>query len=349
MSDKYLGDNLIFIISQPRSGSTLLQRMLSGHPDIASSAETWLMLHPVYGDREEGIETEYGAHWARLARNEFLENYTEGMTVYEDACRAWARTFYDNALQTSGGKIFIDKTPRYAMIIPELFRLFPQAKFVFLLRNPMAILASELNSFVKDQFNILSEFRSDLLEAPQQILDGIAQHDAAIVVRYEELVSDSEAQVRALSDKLGIDYVPEMLDYSGTPEAKGFMTDRVGIQKQNKPVTDSINKWKSMLDDPQQLHFAQSYLAALGKDIVEALGYDYASLDAELKSAGAPTGVYPWRLAINPIDGMSLRDRYTIRRFKRSREDGRIVGRVGAFFDLLRQVGREIATWFSKS
>ena len=44
MSDSYLGDNLIFIISQPRSGSTLLQRMLSGHADIKSAAETWLML-----------------------------------------------------------------------------------------------------------------------------------------------------------------------------------------------------------------------------------------------------------------------------------------------------------------
>ena len=48
MADEYLGENLIFIISQPRSGSTLLQRMLSGNKDIKASAETWLMLHPLY-------------------------------------------------------------------------------------------------------------------------------------------------------------------------------------------------------------------------------------------------------------------------------------------------------------
>ena len=51
MSDEYLGENLIFIISQPRSGSTLLQRMLSGNKDIKTSAETWLMLHPLYAVR----------------------------------------------------------------------------------------------------------------------------------------------------------------------------------------------------------------------------------------------------------------------------------------------------------
>ena len=42
---KYLGHDLIFVISQPRSGSTLLQRLLSGHSWIQTSAETWLMLH----------------------------------------------------------------------------------------------------------------------------------------------------------------------------------------------------------------------------------------------------------------------------------------------------------------
>ncbi|MDG1462128.1 MAG: sulfotransferase, partial [Gammaproteobacteria bacterium] len=155
MSNSYLGENLIFIISQPRSGSTLLQRILAGHPDIESSAETWLMLHPVFGNREHGIETAYGANWALLARNDFLENYTDGMSVYDEAVRAWAKTFYDAALEHSGGKIFIDKTPRYAMIIPELLQLFPKARFVFLLRNPLAVLASTLNSFVKDKLNIL--------------------------------------------------------------------------------------------------------------------------------------------------------------------------------------------------
>ena len=60
----YLGENLVFIISQPKAGSTLLQRLLAGHPDIQTSAETWLMLHPVYGLRTRGVAADFNANWA---------------------------------------------------------------------------------------------------------------------------------------------------------------------------------------------------------------------------------------------------------------------------------------------
>ena len=44
-----LREDLIFVISQPRLGSTFLQRLLAGHPEVQTSAETWLMLHPASG------------------------------------------------------------------------------------------------------------------------------------------------------------------------------------------------------------------------------------------------------------------------------------------------------------
>ena len=69
---QYLGENLIFLISLPRSGSTMLQRVLVGHSEIESSAEPWLMLPLVYSRRENGITAEYGGDWARLATDEFL-------------------------------------------------------------------------------------------------------------------------------------------------------------------------------------------------------------------------------------------------------------------------------------
>jgi len=350
MSDSYLGDNLIFIISQPRSGSTLLQRMLSGHADIKSSAETWLMLHPLYATRDQGITTEYGAKWAALAFNDFLEHYTDGQPVYDEAVRDWAKTFYENALAHSNGKIFIDKTPRYAMIISELLRLFPKARFIFLLRNPMAVLASEMDSFVKDDFNTLSVFQSDLMEAPHQIAAGIAQlGKKAIVIRYEQLVSNPENQMRALCAELGIDYCDAMLDYGSTPEAKGFMTDRVGIQQRTRPVTGSVGKWKLMVDDPQLLHFAQQYLQELGPELLNALGYPFEDILAVVgEGERNPKGLYPWRLAINCQDFFSMRDRYAQCRYRRRVTKGRLLGPVFALYDLwcetCRRFGRAIAT-----
>ncbi len=344
----YLGDNLIFIISQPRSGSTLLQRMLSGHADIESSAETWLMLHPLYANKDEGIKTDYGAKWAALALNEFMEHYTDGQPVLDDAVRAWAYTFYSNALKHSGGKIFIDKTPRYAMILPDLLRLFPKARFIFLLRNPMAVLASELNSFVKDNHHTLSVFRPDLLDAPEQILSAIKQlGDAAIVVRYEELVASPESEMQRIADALDLEYCEAMLDYSNTPEARGFMTDRVGIKQRSRPVPDSIDKWKAIAADPQQLHFAQQYLQYLGPDLVARLGYSYDEMLAVVGTGKRdPRGLYPWRLAITPGEEFSMRDMYTHRRFRRRQSDGPVLGELYAFGDLLGEIGRQIAADF---
>jgi hypothetical protein len=205
----YLGENLIFIISQPRSGSTLLQRILAGHPDIATAAETWLMLHPIYGTRKRGVSTEFNSVWAAHAVGEFLDNYAFGHATYDRGIRAFAQRVDGDALARSGRRFFVDKTPRYSFIIPDLYRLFPRARFIFLLRCPMAVLYSELNTYVKGNWPVLARFAPDLLDAPQSIVDGMALlGEAAIVVRFTELVVEPERQVRELCGRLGFDYHP---------------------------------------------------------------------------------------------------------------------------------------------
>lgn len=57
----------MFLISQPRAGSTLLQRILGSHPDIHTVSEPWLMLQPLYALRPDGYRAEYNEHLARNA------------------------------------------------------------------------------------------------------------------------------------------------------------------------------------------------------------------------------------------------------------------------------------------
>ena len=130
------GSNLIFLISLPRSGSTLLQRILGGHPDIATLAEPWVMLHPLYALKRAGIETEYDAVLAREALDDFLGQIDGGETAYVEGVRRFAGDLYARALARQGKRLFLDKTPRYYRIIPELRQVFPRAKFIILLRNP---------------------------------------------------------------------------------------------------------------------------------------------------------------------------------------------------------------------
>ena len=186
MPGEFLGEGLIFIISQPRAGSTLLQRMLSGHPDIATAAEPWLLLHPLYGLRQHGIQAEYNSQWAFKAVRAFLAEHADGAETYRDGLRAFAATVYGAALARQGKRIFLDKTPRYYFIIPELRTLFPQASVILLLRNPLAVLHSILTTWVKGDWPRLAQHAADLRVAPVRIADAIqTQGDAAIVVRGE--------------------------------------------------------------------------------------------------------------------------------------------------------------------
>ncbi len=141
------GGNLIFLISQPRSGSTLLQRVLAGHPEVMTVAEPWLMLHPFYALKHDGHTAEYDAALAREGLDDFLAQVEGGEDAYLEAVRGFAGSLYARALASGGKRVFLDKTPRYHHILPELRRVFPQARFVFLLRNPLAVLASTLDAW----------------------------------------------------------------------------------------------------------------------------------------------------------------------------------------------------------
>jgi hypothetical protein len=327
VSDKYLGDNLIFIISLPRSGSTLLQRVLGGHDEVVTSSEPWIMLHPVYGRRDTGISTEYSADWAALGVNEFLEHYTDGPDVYDDGIRAFANTIYSNAMQKGGGTRFIDKTPRYVMIIDELIRLFPEAKFIFLLRNPLSVLSSIVNTQIAHDLWTLERFSDELLSGPGAILEAIEKlGDKAITVRYEDFVMAPEENLKHICSALELSYKPEMLEYDNSAEKAGFMQDRTGIHQHSRPEKNRTESWREMLSSPQQLHFAQSYLRALGRETVDAFGYSYDELTEAVRAAAernrGKARIFPWQVAIKHPDQLGGRDQLAISFYRNHRDYG---------------------------
>ncbi len=333
MTDKYLGDNLIFIISQPRSGSTLLQRILSGHPDIGASAEPWFLIHQAYARTHIGITTDYSADWSALGINEFVRHYTDGDAVYDDAVRAFAKTLYGNVMQRQGVTRFIDKTPRYVMIVPDLIRWFPQAKFIFLKRNPLSVLASIVNTQIQNDLTTLERFNPELLEGPEAILRGIeALGDRAIEVSYEDFVTDPDADLQTICAALGIDYHPDLADYGDSPELKGFMQDRTGVTRHSRPEKTRAHGWKQMLRDPQQLEFARGYLAHLDADVVNRLSYDYDELVDAVREASrrhpAKGNILSWRVAIATQQAKRGADQFEMFRYRAIRDRGPVVGRV---------------------
>jgi hypothetical protein len=341
--NNYRGENLIFIISQPRSGSTLLQRILAGHPDILASAETWLMLHPLYIHKHEDIKTPYNSEWASIGVSEFIDNYTDAPEILDEANRRWAETIYGNALNKANKAYFLDKTPRYYFIITDLYRLFPKARFIFLLRNPMAVLASEFNTYVKDNWAFLSALAPDLLSAPNLILQGIKALGAdAIVLHYEQFVTNPEQNISILCDRLGIEFNISMLDYSKTKAPEGSLNDPVGIHQHSKPGSHSVDKWKQMAADPQKRYMAEKYLEALGKNTIEQYGYDFDGIKKQLSvkndDKSVTKNLFPWSIAITPRNEWTFKQKLRASDYNSIKEKGAIFGRIESVKKLFKHL-----------
>lgn len=282
---------LVFLVSQPRAGSTLLQAILAGLPGCRTAAEPWLMLPFIFALRETGHTAVYDATVAGRALNDFLGELPGGIRAYNAALRDMALRLYGEACRTEGKTWFLDKTPRYYYILPELGRVFPKARFIFLFRNPLAVLASILQTWIKSDWLRLSYFRDDLIAAPALLRDGLSQlQPRATAVHYERLVVAPEETVSELCRWLEQPYSPQLLDYGERPLPAGRYGDPTGVRRHERPTTASLESWQEMGRVAQTRHLAESYLDTLGPELLADIGYDAADLRARLITAPRPAG-----------------------------------------------------------
>lgn len=279
MTTKQEGDNLIFLISQPRAGSTLTQLILGTHPDIHTVSEPWLMLHPIYALRSSGYQADYDANLASDALTDFLRSLPNGEENYFEGLRRMYGYLYNHALSMTNKQFFLDKTPRYYNIIPELYRTFPKAHFIILLRNPLAVLFSIIDMTQRTNSGTLQDYTYDLLDAPSLLLSGINHlGERCHVLRYEALVTHPEATVKDMCAYLGVDFKIDMLHYNCPKPGDWLNGDPLGIYQSKTPVQKSVDKWIGKLKDGQFWKLANDYLEILGRDVLTDLGYSYKEL-----------------------------------------------------------------------
>jgi hypothetical protein len=273
------GQGLIFILSQPRAGSTLLQRMLGAHPDVHTMQEPAIALYPLRGlqvQRENDVrQTEVAHFFTRY----FLQALPEGEEAYVVALRKMLKHLYRQALAATDARFFLDKTPRYFTIIPELARVFPEARYVILFRNPLAVLGSILDTWVRGEWLGVAHAQPDLLEAPRLLLTGRdLLGDSVTTVQYEQLVQAPEATVQALCRHVGLEYDPTLIEYGRSDLPRWPHADQKSVYRYTRPEPAQAEKWIEGLRHPQVWRLSRDYLYALGPNIITELGYDFVEL-----------------------------------------------------------------------
>ena len=106
-------DKVLFVIGSPRSGSTLLARMIGAHSLIYGRPEPHLLTPLAHlGYYEKVDKVPYDAVLAAESVRQFVADLPGGEQDYIDACRAYADTLYLRMLSTKPDKqLFLDKTP----------------------------------------------------------------------------------------------------------------------------------------------------------------------------------------------------------------------------------------------
>lgn len=271
----------IFLVSLPRSGSTLLQRMLAVSPHVASAAEPWALL-PLWAMRNiHAGRTVYSHQTAANAINDFLRGIALGDQVFAQAVSAFGMRLYDAAAE--GRKYFLDKTPRYYLMLPLIREAFPHAKIILLIRNPLAVLASICETFNKGRL-WWPDYWIDWDEGHARMASAVsAAGENVTVVSYESLVENPYKQLADLCEWLDVPFEEKMLTTYRDAEFSGRMGDPHGIRKYSEVSVHSMEKWRSFFRTSFKRKIALEMLKRIGEPNLNTLGYPREKLEAALE------------------------------------------------------------------
>ncbi len=273
MSDK----NLIFLISLPRSGSTLTQKIIGAHKDVYTRSEPWIMLNPLYSLKNKGVQAVYNKSWEYGATQDFITHLPGGRENYIEHLRTMYASLYSEYASEHKKIFFLDKTPRYFFVINELLEVFPDAKIVLLVRNPLAILSSIMNTWTKNNWSRLINFKADLVTGIDIIADEVSNNKKGIfILSYEEILADPGKVFHNCFEYLNLDFIESLLDdYAKPSEEKWLYGDQANVYSKNSIDRSGDTKWMKCLDDPQRWRVLYDYLHMLGRDKYDTLGYDF--------------------------------------------------------------------------
>lgn len=281
----------LFIFSLPRSGSTLLQRILASHDEIATVAEPWILLPYLYTLKETGVYAEYGHHVMAKAIQDFCTNLPNKQDDYLTEIHDFIIRIYSKAAPANT-KYFIDKTPRYHLVVEEIINLFTQAKFIFLWRNPLAVAASMIETFGKSkgEWNLYG-WKVDLFAGLTNLLTAYEKFSTQVyTVRYEDLVSQPDIELPKLFKYLELEFNTELLPNFNQVQLTGRMGDPLRDKQYQSLSCASLEKWKQTLANPIRKLWCRNYLNWIGKEKLIMMGYDLQDLLEEVDTV--PTNLH---------------------------------------------------------
>jgi hypothetical protein len=283
-------------VSSGRSGLTLLGMMFGSHPDLAVAHEPRFLatMVPKRGEyeREGGLDVErfltdlYAmGNYKRLGvpKEQVRSALARaGVTSFADA----VRVVFAEYARDRGKRLYGDKTPLYITFIDPIAETFPEMRFVHLVRDGRDVTMAYLERDKGPASVAEGAFHWKLRvsrgrESGRRLGPGRYRE-----FRYEDLVDDPEATVRAICDFLDLDFNPVMLDYQKTSE--DFLDEAKNPgdhQHLTLAPSKGLNDWRTEMSLADVALFE-----AIAGEVLEDFGYARAAS----KPASRPTVWIEW-------------------------------------------------------
>ncbi len=246
-----------FIVSAPRSGSTLLRLILDTHPGLAVPPPGWLfdLVYPYlysYGSlqqrqnllalAEDILATPTVSKWPTKLTAEELVRASAAPSfagLYAALHRAYA--------QSEGKQRWGEKTPRNSFWMDEIRALFPAAQFIHIVRDGRDQ-AIDISDSVLWPDAVYSG--ANLWQRYVQAVRGYAEQlpaDAFMEIRYEDLCAAPEMAIHRLCDFLGVEFEPHMLASHESRSARGWSTHPLHAKTAQPISTKYCGMYKTRL------------------------------------------------------------------------------------------------------
>ncbi len=300
----------VFLLSPPRSGSTLFRVMLAGHPGLFAPPELELLSFKTLTDRREAFGERFG-FWLEGTTRAVMEiqgcdaETAEGLLADFEAQGWTTRDLYRQIQEWIGGRLLVDKTPSYALDLKILERAeetFENARYIHLLRHPYGMIRSfeeaKLDQvFFRHPHSFSRRELAELIWLVSQrnilrFLEGIPP-ERQLRVRFEDLLAAPSERLAEVCSFLGIEFRPELA---------------APYEDKQRRMTDGIHSWSRMLGDVKfhehsgvdstvaekwKSEYKEDFLGEPTWETAAALGYprresQWVPLKAVPRDAGTP-------------------------------------------------------------
>ena len=310
----------VFIVGCPRSGTTLLRRIVSAHPQIVITPEAHWM--PLWFEQRRGLTpdglltpelvSELLAHdkfaLFGLGRETLMSLVGSGQPI---SYASFVSGIFDLYGEARGKKAVGNKTPDSVRRIGTLHTLWPKARFVHLIRDGRDVALSLMNwpNVHTKKPGTFPTWKDDPVstaalwwelnvrrgrEAGEALGPGLYRE-----LRYESLVAHPAQECAALCEFLGLAYDEAMLNYHEAFRAAAGQE----VVRDRQPITSGLRNWRAQMPDND----VERFEAAVGI-LLDELGYTRAftrprpvvvehSTQVRNLLANVPRGVRPYGMA----------------------------------------------------